>query len=100
MEPSLPEPGVYVEEHVETPTLPLRLQVVNEPERVLVKVKVPVGVIFVPELVSETLTEQVVGFPAITVDGEQLIETEVVRCVTVSVVDPVAPLTQLAPDRV
>ena len=100
MEPSLPDPGVYVEEQVETPPLPLRLQVVNEPERVLVRVKVPVGVIFVPALVSETVTEQVVGFPAIMVDGEQLIETEVVRCATVSVVDPVAPLTQLAPDRV
>ncbi len=82
-----------------TPLFPLRLHVVNGPDRVLVIATVPVGVISVPGLVSETVTEQTVGFPAMSVFGEQFTESEVVRCATVRVVDPVTPLTHAELDR-
>ncbi len=89
-----------MEVQVATPLLPLRPQVVNEPDRVLVNVIVPVGVIFVPELVSETVMEHVVGVPAIIEVGEQLMEVEVVRCDTVRLVEPMTPLIQFELDRV
>ncbi len=100
IDPSLPDPGVYVELHVAIPLLPLRLHVVKDPERVLDMVRVPVGVVLVPVLVSETVTEQLVGVPARREVGEQLTDVEVVRCDTVRPVEPVAPLTQLALARV
>jgi len=100
IEPSLPDPGVYVELHVATPLVPFRLHAVNDPDRVLVNVRVPVGVVLVPGLVSETVTEHEVGVPARRVVGEQLTTVEVVLCVTVRLVVPVAPLTQLELARV
>ena len=73
---------------------------VNGPDRVLVIATAPVGVISVPGLVSETVTKQEVGVPAMSEVGEQLTESEVVRFATVRVVDPVAPLTHAELDRV
>jgi hypothetical protein len=94
IEPSLPEPGVYVEVQVAVPLAPLKLQVVNVPDLLLDMLTAPVGVIGVPELVSVTLTLQVVPVPASKLVGEQLTEVDVVRPVTARVVEPVAPLTQ------
>lgn len=84
---------------VATPPLPLRLQAVKGPDLVLVMVIDPVGVTGVPGLVSDTVTEQVVGVPARRPFGEQLMEVDVVRWLTVRVVDPVAPFTQLTLER-
>jgi hypothetical protein len=88
-----------VDAQVAVPALPLRLQVVNVPDLLLDMVTVPVGVIGVPELVSVTVTLQVVPVPASTVAGEQLSEVDVARAVTVMVVEPVPPLAQFVLDR-
>ena len=62
------------------------------PDRVLLMPIAPVGVIGVPVLVSLTVTVQVVPVPASRVVGEQLTASEVVRRLTVIVVDPMPPL--------
>jgi hypothetical protein len=85
---------------VATPLLPLRLQGVKGPDLVLVMVTEPVGVTRVPGLVSDTVTEQIAEVPASRLVGVQLTETEVVRWLTVRVVDPVAPFAQPEPDLV
>ncbi len=94
IEPSLPAPGVYIDEQVAVPALPERLQVVKDPDLLLDMLTVPVGVIGVPELVSVTMTLHVVPVPASSVVGEQLTEVVVVRPVTVRPVEPVTPLIQ------
>jgi len=99
IEPSLPEPGVYVDEQVPVPPLPLRLQVVKVPDLVLDMLTVPVGVIDVPEPMSVMVTLQMVPVPARTVEGEQLTEVDVVRALTVIVAEPVPPLAQFRLDR-
>ena len=57
------------------------------PERVQVMladiVTIPVGVIGVPMSVSDTVNVHVVGWPTVTVDGEQLIVMFVARLFTV-----------------
>ncbi len=89
-----------MEVQVAVAPLPVRLHVVNVPDLLLDMLTVPVGVIGVPELVSLTVTLQVVPVPARRVVGEQLMEVDVVRPVTVSVVEPVPPPIQLLFSRV
>ncbi len=66
---------------------------VKVPDLVLDIETVPVGVMGLPPLVSLTVTEQVVTVPASNDVGEQLIESEVARLVTVREVAPFAEST-------
>ncbi len=76
-----------------TALLPLSEHVVKVPDLVLDIETEPVGVYGLPALVSVTVTEQLVVVPASKVVGEQLIESEVARWVTVKEVAPVAEFT-------
>ncbi len=89
-----------MEVHVAFPLLPPRVHVVNVPDLLLVMLTVPMGVIGVPDPVSVTITVHVVPVPARRVVGEQSTESDVVRGVTVRVVEAaqftVEPLQMLA----
>jgi hypothetical protein len=58
------------------------------PAPLLVKVTVPVGVVWVPVAVSVTVAVQVVDCPTATVPGEQPTLVEVERVVTLTLVLP------------
>ena len=79
---------------------PLSVQVVKDPDRVLLMPTVPVGVIGVPGLESFTVTVQVVPVPARTELGEHPTDRLVVRKLTVILVVPVTPFCQRVLDRV
>ena len=86
--------GVYVTEQVAELPEPERVQLValKVPAPLLVKLTVPVGVVFVPTSVSVTVAVQVVGCPTTTDDGEQLTPVVVERfAVTVTTVVPELP---------
>ena len=83
--------GVYVTEQVAELPEPERVQLaaLKVPVPLLVKVTVPVGVVFVPTSVSVTVAVQVVDVPSDTVVGEQLTLVLVERfAVTATVVVP------------
>ena len=91
--------GVYVAAQLVELPVPERVQLVglNVPAPLLVKVTVPVGVVFVPTSVSLTVAVQVVDVPGGTVEGEQLTLVLVERFVTVTVVVPLLPLWSGSP---
>jgi hypothetical protein len=74
--------GVYVTVQVRVVPEEVQLSELNVPEPELVKVTVPVGSSFVPELVSVTVAVQVPEADSATGDGEQVTVVEVGRIVT------------------
>src|SRR6267143_2031230 len=92
--------GVYVTEQLVELPEPERVQLaaLKVPVPLLVKLTVPVGVVFVPTSVSVTVAVQVVGCPTTTDDGEQLTLVPVERfAVTVTVVVPELPECVVSP---
>ena len=92
--------GVYVAVQLAELPAPERVQLVglNVPAPLLVKLTVPVGVVFVPTSVSVTVAVQLVGVPSGTLDGEQLTLVVVERfAFTVMVVEPLLPLWSPSP---
>src|SRR2546426_12841317 len=87
--------GVYVTEQLlelPEPERPQFAALLKVPAPLLVKLTVPVGVVFVPTSVSVTVAVQVVGGPRTTVDGEQLTPVVVERfVVTMTTVVPEPP---------
>ena len=87
--------GVYVTEQLVELPEPERVQLaaLKVPAPLLVKLTVPVGVVFVPTSVSLTVAVHVVDVPGGTLEGEQLTLVPVERlAVTVTVVAPSLPL--------
>ena len=92
--------GVYVTEQVAELPEPERVQLValKVPAPLLVKLTVPVGVVFVPASVSLTVAMQLVAWLTTTDDGEQLTVVPVERfAVTVTAVVPELPECVVSP---
>jgi hypothetical protein len=77
------------------PAASVQLVAENEPAPLLLKATDPVGVTLVPALESVTVALHELVCPTAVVEGAQLIAVDVLRWVTVSVVD-VPPLARCA----
>jgi hypothetical protein len=95
--------GVYATEHVAVAPLPESVHEpppLNEPGLSLMKVTLPLGVVFAPLALSVTVAVQVVEPPTVTPLGEHDTVVVVARLATATLADPLLPLCTASPPYV